>query len=119
MGHEGMVKDKSYQFALHVIGTVRALERQNERILGRQLLRSGTSVGANIEEANAAQTKRDFIAKMSIASKEARESDYWLRLLSDSGYLDRGAAAALRNQCLELIKMLTAIVKTSQLRTKH
>ena len=119
MVRESKVKQKSYAFALLVIDAARMLQQRKEYVLSNQLLRSGTSIGANVEEANAAQTKRDFIAKMAIASKEARESDYWLRLLSDAGYLDKGSADELRSMCLELIKMLTAIVKTSQLNTKH
>jgi len=119
MADNNQVKEKSYAFALLVVGAVQEIQRRKEYVLSGQLLRAGTSIGANIEESTAAQTKRDFIAKMAIASKEARESDYWLRLLSDSGYLDSNQAAELRGKCLELIKMLTAIVKTSQLATKH
>jgi four helix bundle protein len=80
------------------------------------LLRSGTSIGANINEAQAGQSKNDFIAKMSIASKEARESKYWIKLLIKTGYLDAvdGHTKSLLNKIEEIVKLLTSIVKTSQ-----
>ena len=86
----------------------------NEYVVSRQLLRSGTSIGANVEEATAAQSKKDFISKMSIASKEARETRYWLRLLKDSNICSRINYTEAINESDELIKILTAIVKTSQ-----
>ena len=86
----------------------------NEYVVSRQLLRSGTSIGANVEEATAAQIKKDFISKMSIASKEARETRYWLRLLKDSNICSRINYTEAINESDELIKILTAIVKTSQ-----
>jgi four helix bundle protein len=79
-----LVKDKSYEFALKVIELCRSLKEQREFEIAGQLFRSVTSIGANVEEATAGQTKKDFIAKMAIASKEARETHYWLRLLRDS-----------------------------------
>lgn len=116
------VQEKSFQFALQTINVVRDLQRnEREYTLSRQLLRSATSIGANVEEAGAAQSKKDFAAKMAIASKEARETHYWLRLLRDSKYLPQGAAGTLIDSCEELIRLLTAIVKTTQkaLNTKH
>jgi len=77
-----------------------------------QLLRSGTSIGANVEEALAGQSRKDFLAKMSIASKEARETNYWLRLIKDSGIFDKQRTQALIEVSEELIKILTSIVKT-------
>ena len=90
-------------------------------MLSKQLLRSGTSVGANVHEAQAAQTKPDFIAKMSIASKEARETLYWLNLLKEPAYLNAQApqTTALISQCHELNKLLTSIVKTAQENLKN
>lgn len=88
-------------------------------MLSKQLLPSGTSIGANIEEAGAAQSKKDFAAKIAIAAKEARETHYWLRLLRDSNYLDMKLADKLSNDCEELIRLLTAIVKSAQLSIKH
>ena len=84
--------------------------------MSKQLLRSGTSIGANINEAQAGQSKNDFIAKMAIASKEARESKYWIKLLIETKYLDKedGYTKSLLNEIEEIIKLLTSIVKTSQ-----
>lgn len=79
-----LVKDKSYQFALEIISLCGQMKDQREYVLPKQLLRSGTSIGANVAEATAAQSRKDFAAKMSISSKEARETHYWLRLLKDS-----------------------------------
>ena len=87
---------------------------QKEFVLSKQLLRSGTSIGANVEEAIGAQTKKDFTAKMSIASKEARETNYWLRLLRDSGIVANEDLGNLMGASAELTKILSSIVKTSQ-----
>lgn len=120
MDKDNPVKDKSYHFALNIIKAARRLSQVDREFdLSRQLLRSGTSIGANIHEATAAQSKNDFTAKMAIASKEARESHYWLRLLKDSELLAKDTAEDLINGCEELMRLLTSIVKTSQLRTKH
>lgn len=85
----------------------------NEYLLSKQLVRSGTSIGANVEEGSAAQSKKDFIAKMSIASKESRETRYWLRLFSKSAIIDYDFTSLLK-EIEEIINILTAIVKTSQ-----
>lgn len=118
-----VVKDKSFLFAVRIVKAARYLQQNHrEFVLSKQLLRSGTSVGANIEEAMAGQSRKDFIAKMAIASKETRETretretHYWIRLLITTGYLKDGREAemTLMNDCIELSKMLTSIVKTSQ-----
>ncbi len=83
-GSENPIREKSYQFALAVIKLYRRVQEQREYVISKQLLRSGTSIGANVEEAIAAESRRDFVHKMALASKEARETVYWLRLLSDS-----------------------------------
>jgi len=115
MSKSGPIKDKSYAFAVALIGVIRKLQETNrEFVLSKQCLRAGTSIGANVEEASAGQSRKDFIARMAIASKEARETHYWLRLLRDSEYLERGLAQRLLEDCDELIRLLTAIVKTSQ-----
>jgi four helix bundle protein len=115
----GPVKDKSYAFALRVIETAKQMRASNcDYVLTRQFVRAGTSIGANVEEAGAAQTKKDFITKMAVASKEARETRYWLRLLTDSGCLRSSDGSRLITQCTELIRLLTAIVKSAQLSTK-
>lgn len=103
----------SFEFALKVIQLYKILVKNREFILSKQLLRSGCSIGANIEEAGAAQSKKDFISKMSIASKEARETRYWLRLLEWSKLVDTDYSAYLQEIEI-IIKILTRIVKTSQ-----
>ena len=115
MAKQNVVKEKSYDFAVRIVNLVRYLQEQKkEYVLSKQVLRSGTSIGANVAEADAGQSKKDFIAKMSIASKEARETHYWLRLLSDTEYLEQKAAASILEDSEELIKLLTAILKTAQ-----
>jgi four helix bundle protein len=109
-----IVKDKSYGFALRVITMAKWLREQKEFEIARQVLRSGTVVGSNVEEALAGISRADFIAKMSIASKEARETHYWLRLLRDSKIVPELKIKSLEIESLELIRILTAIVKTSQ-----
>jgi hypothetical protein len=109
-----LIKDKSYAFALRTIALVRWLKGQKEFEIGGQIMRSGTAIGSNVEEALAGVSRADFIAKMSIASKEARETHYWLRLLRDSKIVSASRIAPLENESLELIRILTAIVKTSQ-----
>jgi four helix bundle protein len=100
---------------LEVIRTVRAYRQgKPEYELTTQLLRSATSVGANIEEAGAGQSRRDFIAKLAIARKEANEARYWLRLLRDAAVLENDTASRLIKDCDELIRMLTSSVKTAQ-----
>lgn len=109
------VRNKSYSFALRIVAVARQLQdKKREYVLSRQLLRAGTSIGANVEEATAGQTHKDFTAKMAVASKEARETLYWLRLLTDSNYIAQPDAQNLFADCSELIRMLTAIVKTAQ-----
>ena len=110
---QNVIKEKSFIFALDVIKLCRTMANQKEFVLSKQLLRSGTSIGANVEEATAAQSRKDFISKMSIASKEARESNYWLRLLKDSKLFQSSDLDRLLNDSLEIIKILTAIVKTT------
>lgn len=113
MKQENVIQSKSFQFALKMIELYKILTENKEYILSKQLLRSGTSIGANVEEAIAAQSKKDFIAKMSISSKEARETKYWLRLLHESKYINIDYSEYLKD-IEEIINILTAIVKTSQ-----
>ena len=112
-----VVLDKSYAFALQIVKLYKYLSQEKkEYILSKQLLRSGTSIGANTTEAQAAISKKDFIAKLSIASKEARETQYWLKLLADSNYInkDKPSTLLLFTEVESLIKLLTKIIKTSQ-----
>lgn len=109
-----LIEEKSFSFALSVVRLFGTMKGEGERILGRQLLRSGTSVGANVSEALAGSSKRDFIAKMNIALKEARESHYWLRLLAESGYGSPDSLVPLTSDANELVAILTSIVKTAR-----
>ncbi len=109
-----IIKEKSYSFALRIVVLARWLRERKEYDLGSQLLRAGTGIGANVEEALAGVSRADFIAKMAIASTEARETHYWLRLLRDSKTVPAQRLPSLIGDCLELIRMLTAIVKTAQ-----
>ena len=113
MKTENKILEISFDFSLQVISLYKILIDKKEFILSKQLLRSGTSIGANIEEATAAQTKKDFITKMSIASKEARETKYWLRLLDQSKLVDIDYSNYLMS-VEHIINILTKIVKTSQ-----
>ncbi|MCH8872595.1 four helix bundle protein [candidate division KSB1 bacterium] len=112
-GKENPARDKSYDFALRIIELYKYLiEEKKEYVLSKQILRSGTSIGANVEEAIGGQSRKDFLAKISIAYKETRESHYWLRLLSDSSFLDKEVAQSLLGDCEELLKILGSIQKT-------
>ncbi len=113
MKNGNIVQEKSYAFALRMVKLHRYLMGQKkEFVLSKQVLRSGTSIGANVEEAIGGQSGRDFAAKMSIAYKEARETHYWLRLLRDSGYLGEAESAAIIIDCEELMKLTGSIIKT-------
>ena len=107
----------SFDFAVRIVNLYKHLcNDKNEYVLSKQLLRSGTSIGANTNEAQAAQSKNDFIAKMAIASKEARESKYWIELLIKTNYLETHSkhTKSLLNEIEEIVKLLTSIVKSSQ-----
>lgn len=112
------IEQKSFEFSLKIIEVYKSMTNQREYVLSKQLLRSGTSVGANIQEAQAAYSKKDFANKMSISSKEARETKYWLLLVKYGGLVDLDLDSLI-SQNDELIKMLTAIVKTSQFNNKN
>lgn len=109
------LKEKSYAFALRIVKLVRHIQSgRQEYILTKQLIRSGTSIGALIREGEFGQSKADFISKMSIALKEANETDYWLSLLKDSDYLEAREYESIAPDCRELIAMLVSTVKTSK-----
>lgn len=107
-----LIKDKSFGFALKIIELSKQLKKENHYEIAGQVLKSGTSIGANVEEAQAAQSKRDFVSKLSISSKEARETKYWLRLIKESKIVYKDVDELMR-ECDELINILTKIVKTS------
>jgi len=103
---------KSFEFALKIIRLSSRLQQQREYVISNQLVRAGTSIGANVEEAQAGQSRKDFLSKMAIASKEARETKYWLRLIDKSGIAGVDVHEEL-DDAEELIRILTAIVKTA------
>ena len=113
MKTENKILELAFEFSLKIIELYKRLGEKKEFVLSKQLLGSGTSIGANIEEAIAAQSRRDFISKMSIASKEARETRYWLRLLNKSKLVDIDYSEYLIG-VEHIINILTKIVKTSQ-----
>ena len=111
----GIITEKTYHFALRIVKAYRYLkEEQNEYVLSKQMLRSGTSIGANCKEAIYAQSTLDFINKLSIALKEASETEYWLDLLHDSQYIDDKSYESIQQECVEIIKLLTSIIKTTK-----
>jgi four helix bundle protein len=110
---ESIIQEKTFKFSLLIIELYKQLSKIDINPILRQLLRSATSIGANVNEVSAGQTKRDFVMKMAIASKEARETAYWLKLLNESKWYN----VDLNNHLLqlnEILKILTKIVKTSQ-----
>lgn len=112
---ENIIMNKSYAFALRMIKLYKYLNsEQREFILSKQVLRSGTAIGALVKESEHAQSKADFIHKMSIALKEANETEYWLMLLKDSEYISEESFQSVVSDCLELIKLLISIIKTSK-----
>lgn len=111
---ENIILNKTFAFSLCTIKLYQELTKQHEYVISRQLLKSATSIGANVNESTAAQTKPDFITKMAVASKEARETKYWLQLLNES-QLVKIDTTEMMKEIDEIISILTAIVKTSQL----
>ena len=109
---ETPIQKKSYVFALSIIKLSRGLKSANEFILANQILKSGTSIGANVEEAIGGQSTKDFLMKITIAYKEARETRYWLKLLDDSNLIEHQVALSLRNDVEEILKLLGTIQKT-------
>jgi four helix bundle protein len=112
---ENIVKEKSYAFALRIIKAYKFLsQEQREFILSKQMLRSGTAIGALLMESEHAQSTADFISKTSIALKEANETRYWLMLLKDSDYINEKSFTSIYKDCEELIRLLASIVKTTK-----
>ncbi|TRV43319.1 MAG: four helix bundle protein [Microcystis panniformis Mp_MB_F_20051200_S9] len=117
---ESKVYDKAYKFAIRIVKGYKYLcETKQEYVLSKQLLRSGTSIGANIAEANGAISQADFRAKMSIAYKECLETKYWLSLLKDTNYIEERAFQSINDDAEEISKMLWAILKTCKENTKN
>ena len=112
---DNVVKEKSFLFAVRIVKLCKFLqEEKREYIMSKQLLRSGTSIGANITEAQQAQSRPDFISKLNIALKEAVETEYWLRLLSATDYLTENQFESILSDCDQLEKLLVSIVKTTK-----
>jgi four helix bundle protein len=112
---ENVILVKSYQFGLRIVKLHLHLSKELKQFeISSQILRSGTSIGANVEEASGGSSKKDFINKMNIAYKEARETKYWLRLLRDSEIIEISLAESLLNDCEELLKILFSIINTSR-----
>ena len=110
---ENILRPKSYKFALRIVEMYKLLSSERkEFVLSKQVLRSGTSVGAMIMEAEHAQSKADFLNKMNVALKEINETEYWLMLLKDSGYLSETEYESINKDCVELIRLLISTVKT-------
>ena len=108
------ILEKTYELALEVVRLYRALCLRREYVLSKQLVRAGTGIGANVEEAMAAQSRRDFISKLAIARKEARECHYWLRLLRDSQLLSAEEVGIALGACDEIVRLLTAIIISTE-----
>lgn len=113
---DNIIVTKSYAFALNVIFLYKKLITEKEYVLSKQILRSGTSIGANIHEAVASESKKDFIHKLGIAVKEARETSYWLHLLKDSEYITAQEFDKLSKMCDELVRILNSIILTTKQR---
>ena len=113
---ENIIVSKSYAFALEIVKLYKILAEQKEFVLSKQLLRSGTSIGANIHEGIASESKKDFIHKLGISLKEAKETSYWLNLLKDSRYISEEQFELLINACNEIIKILNSIILTTKQR---
>jgi four helix bundle protein len=112
---ENVVKDKSYKFAVRIVGLYKYLTNEKkEYVLSRQVLRSGSSIGANIKEATQAESRADFIHKMATALKEASETEYWLELLKETDFLNQEYYDSIQADCQELLRLLTSIVKSSK-----
>ena len=112
---DNAVRTKSFDFALRIVKLAKHLQgEQNEYVLSKQVLRSGTAIGALVREAEHAQSKAYFVSKMSIALKEANETDYWVELLHKSEYISTSSYESIKPEIIELLKLLVSIVKTSR-----
>ena len=112
---QSIVQDKSFRFAVQIVGYIRRQQKDHVNlVLNRQLLRSGTSIGANVEEALGGQSSKDFISKLAIAAKEARETGYWLRLIRDTQPHSQQELADLSKDCDGLVRMLNSIILTTR-----
>ena len=112
---DSVILDKSFDFSVRIVNLKKYLNKEKqERIMAAQLMRAGTSIGANVTEADQAQSKADFISKMGIANKEAHETRYWLRLLHKTDYINDEQYSSIFADCQELIRILQAIIKSAK-----
>ncbi len=111
---ENVIESKSFAFAIRIVNLYKFLLTKNEYVLSKQILRSGTSIGANIAEAEQAQSRPDFVSKMNIALKEVSETKYWLKLLHATDYISKEEKTSILNDCIEIEKILVSIIKSSR-----
>ena len=116
---ENIIQQKSYEFALLIIELYKKLVSRKEYIISKQIFRSGTSIGANIEESIGAQSKNDFFSKISISYKEARETEYWLKLLLGGKYITQKEFNFYTEKIVVILKLLTVIQKTTKINIKQ
>lgn len=115
MSSRSIIYEKSYVFALEIIKVYKHLSvEKKEFVLSKQLLKAGTSIGANVNEAISSESKKDFVHKLSIALKEAKETSYWLSLLKDSDFITESHFIILNESCIEIIKILSSIILTTK-----
>lgn len=114
MEKQNIIKEKTFEFAKEIVYLYKNLADNKEFVLSKQILRSGTSIGANVREAEHAQSKADFIHKLSIALKEANETEYWLDLLYETQYMTVEVFQNIKNKIVEILKLLTSIINTSK-----
>ena len=116
---ENIIVDLTIQFSLDIINYSELLEEKHKYVVARQLLKSGTSIGANVREAQNGESKADFIHKLSIAQKECSETIYWLELLKETEYISEAQFQSIQTNAVELIKLLTSILKSSKFNINH
>lgn len=112
---KNIIKDKSFAFAVRIVNLYKLLCERKEYVLSKQLLRSGTSIGALLRESEHAQSTADFVNKLSIALKEANESEYWIMLLKETQYISPTEYESIIHDCQEIIKILISIIKTTKM----
>ena len=118
--NDNILVDKSFKFAIRIVKLYKYLcDSKKEYVLSKQLLRSGTSIGANINEAQEAQSKNDFMSKLSISLKEARKSKYWIKLFKKTGYLSKSEANSIIEDLVEILKLLISIIKSTKQNIKE
>ncbi len=111
---DNLIRKKSYQFGLRIVKLNKYLQNKKEYVMSNQILRAGTSIGANVYEAKYAQSRADFVSKMSISLKEASETQYWLDILHDSEFISDSQYQSLKDDVIEIIKILTSAINTTR-----